>query len=108
MEALQITWNLLTLFSIFAVPQLLGVLIYFRIRGFSRLLAHVVGFLLATTSYVYLAGLFLIYLPAKAHPEERCGLPLLGALYLVFLTTFVTIFASIIVQVILKRAVNSR
>jgi hypothetical protein len=103
METVQIIWNFTSLFSVFAVPQLLGVLIYFRLRRFRRGLAHVAGFLLTTASFICLSYLFFLYLPAKAHPEERCGLPLMGALFVTMAGTVITISLSLIIQAILKK-----
>src|SRR5262244_3883720 len=99
METLQITWSLLRLLSILAVPQLLGALIYYRIQSFSRLLAHVVGFLVTTTSFVYLGWLFFLYLPTKANPDERCGLWLMAAMFMLLAGTAITVLLSVIIQV---------
>ena len=103
METVQVIWNFTSLFSIFAVPQLLGVLIYFRLRRIRRELAQVAGFLLTTGSFICLSYLFFLYLPANAHPEERCGLPLMGALFMVLGGTLITIFLSLAIQLILRK-----
>ena len=103
METLQVIWNFTSLFSVFAVPQLLGVLIYFRLQRFRRGLAHVAGFLLTTGSFISLSYLFFLYLPAKAHPEERCGLPLMGALFVTMAGTVITVFFSVTIQLILRQ-----
>jgi hypothetical protein len=108
METLQITWSSLSLFSLFAVPQLLGVLIYFRLRRFRKVLAHVAGFLLTTTAFFCLADFLLVYLPAKAHPDERCGLALMGGVFMVLGGTLITIFASLTIQLILKNRSSAR
>jgi hypothetical protein len=105
METLQITWSLLCFFTIFAVPQLLGAMVYFRIRR--KVLAHIAGFLLTTTSFFGLFDLFLIYLPAQAHPEERCGLPLMGALFMLLIGMVITVLLSLTIQVILRRRVRT-
>lgn len=103
METFQIIWNFTSLFSVFAVPQLLGVLVYFRLRRFRKILAHIAGFLLTTTSFLCLSYLFFLYLPAKAHPEERCGLPLMGALFVTMGGFVITVFISLIIQLILRK-----
>jgi len=43
MEMFQIIWNLFLFFSVLAVPQLLGVSVYFRIRKYHDFIAHLVG-----------------------------------------------------------------
>ena|ERR1041385_4029026 len=103
METLHVIWNFASLFSVFAVPQLLGVLVYFRLRRLRKLLAHIAGFLLTTTSFLCLSYLFFLYLPAKAHPEEGCGLPLMGALLMTMGGTVMTISISLAVQAILMQ-----
>jgi hypothetical protein len=103
METLQTMWSFVSLFSIFAVPQLLGVLVYFRIRRFHRGLAHVAGFLLTTASFFCLFDFLLVYLPAKAHPDEKCGLPLMAAILMLLGGTVITIFLSLTIQVILRK-----
>jgi hypothetical protein len=103
METLQIIWSFTSLFSLFAVPQLLGVLIYFRLRRFGRGFAHVAGVLLTTTSFICLSYLFFLYLPAKAHPDERCGLPLMAAMFTMMGGTAITVIMSVVSQAILNR-----
>jgi len=102
MEAIQTVWNLLLLFSILAMPQLLGVLIYFRIRRYHEFGAHISGFLLATVSFFYLASLFWVYLPAQTHPNEKCGMPVLGGVFIVLFGTFITIVFSLLIQSVLR------
>ena len=98
---MQLLWGLLLLFSVLAVPLLLGVLVYFRLRRFHDFLAHAVGFLLPPILFFYLACLFWVYLPAKAHPNETCGMPLVAAVMMVYLGTFITILGSLIFQLAL-------
>ena len=104
MEGIQIIWNLLLLLSVLAMPQLLGVLIYFRIRRYNGFLGHISGSLLTTVSFFYLASLFWVYLPAKSHPYERCGLPILGALGMLLFGTFITVVFSLLIHSMLCRA----
>jgi len=81
-----------------AMPLLLGVLVYYRIRRYQRLVAHIVGFLLPPILFFYLASLFWVYLPGKAHPNETCGMPMVAAVMMVWLGTFITVFSSFIFQ----------
>jgi putative effector of murein hydrolase LrgA (UPF0299 family) len=75
MESLRTLWNLFQFLSVLIVPQLLGVLAYFRVRRF-HLLAHLVGFLIPPLLFFYLAGVIVISSAtreAQARGEEVCG-----------------------------------
>jgi heme/copper-type cytochrome/quinol oxidase subunit 3 len=98
---MQVLWGLLLLFSVLAVPLLLGVLVYFRLRRFHDFVAHTLSFLLPPILFFYLACLFWVYLPAKAHPNESCGMPVVAAVMMVYLGTFITILGSLIFQLAL-------
>ena len=58
-----------------AVPQLLGVLAYFRIRKYGGFLAHLVGVLLPPVLFFYLAQLMLSssVREIQSHGERVCG-----------------------------------
>ena len=101
-ELIRTVWGFLLLFSIWALPQLLGILVYFRIRRYQGIAAHAVGFLLPPILFFYLACLFLVYLPAKAHPNETCGMPVVAAVAMVWLGTFTSIVGSLIFQLTLR------
>ena len=103
-DLIQITWGIIQLFSIFAMPLLLGVLAYYRIVRYQRTIAHVVGFLIPPLMFFYLASLFWVYLPAKAHPHERCGMPAMAAMMMVWLGMFATIVASLVFQLELRQS----
>ena len=96
-------WFLLEAVSLLAVPQLLGALVFFRLQRYQQLVAHLIGFLLAISSFLFLSYLFWVYLPAKAHPEERCGLPILGAISVVLLGTLMSACFSVVIQLALHR-----
>ena len=75
MESLHTLWNYFQFLSVLIVPQLLGVLAYFRFRRF-HLLAHVAGFLIPPLLFVYLAGVIVISSAAReaqARGDEVCG-----------------------------------
>ncbi len=94
-------WGCLVLFSMLALPQLLGVLVYFRLRRFHNSLAHAVGFLLSPTLFFYLAILFWVYLPSKADPDRTCGTAQAFALLSVYFLTAVSMIGSLIFQLVL-------
>lgn len=102
MESIRTIWNLFLLFSILTVPQLLGILAYFRIRKYQRLAAHILGFFIPPSLFFYFSWLFWVYLPQKAHPHEGCGMAVAAAAILVLLGTCAQIVASLIAQIILR------
>ncbi len=104
METVQIIWNLFSFFSILSVPQLLGVLVYFRIRKFHDSLAHLIGILLPPIVFFYLAGGIFISSPAReaqAHGERVCGTFVGMMILFIFFLTGIEIVFSIIAQVVL-------
>jgi len=75
MDSLHTLWNLFQFFSVLLVPQLLGVLTYFRLKRF-HLLAHLVGFLVPPLLFLYLAGVIVLSSAtreAQSRGEEVCG-----------------------------------
>lgn len=56
---MRTTWSLLELFSLLSVPQLLGVLAYFRVRKHHDLLAHLAGFLIPPVVFFFLTQVML-------------------------------------------------
>ena len=102
MESIQTIWNLFLFFSVLALPQLLGVLVYFRIRRFQNLLAHLVGFLIPPALYFYFSWLLFVYLPHKDHAEEGCGMAAVAAGFIVLIGTGAQIIFSLIAQLVLR------
>lgn len=80
MEAVQTIWKFALLFSLLAFPQLLGVLLFFVLKGRPHFLAHAVSFLAPVLLSVFFIWMIFIYQFHQAHPDERCGLPVLGGL----------------------------
>jgi|ERR1041385_6230671 CDP-diglyceride synthetase len=78
LAALRVIFSFSLLFSLFAFSLLMGVLLFFRLQRF-HLLAHVLGTLLPLALFVFFSWLILIYKFYRAHPDERCGGPLMGA-----------------------------
>lgn len=95
-----VVWRLLLLFGTFALPQLLGLLLYFRLRRFPEWLAHVVGVLAPATLFFYLAPLF--FFPdvheAQLKDEIRCGMPALAGAFMILLGTAAEVFVALAVQ----------
>lgn len=75
MDSLHTLWGYFQFLSVLVVPQLLGVLAYFRVRRF-HLFAHLVGFLLPPLLFLYLAGVIVLSSAAReaqSRGEEVCG-----------------------------------
>src|ERR1041385_3875244 len=80
MEALQTIWSFVLLFSILLFPQLFGVLLFFLLKGRPHFLAHALSFVAPVLLFILFTWMIFIYRYYQAHPDERCGLPLLGGL----------------------------
>lgn len=102
MEALQVILNLFMLFSLWAVPQLLGVLLYFRLRRRHNFLAHLAGFIIPPVLFFYLARIVLVYSYYKAHPNELCGGALIGAAFIILFGTVAQLIFGMIIQLKLQ------
>ena len=101
MEAFQVALNLFLIFSLWAVPQLLGVLAYFRFRRRHDLLAHLVGFTIPPVLFFFLARIVLVYSYYKAHPDDRCGGALIGAAFIILFGTVAQLIFGLIAQIAL-------
>lgn len=86
MEALHTIWSFLLLFSMLVFPQLLGVLLFFVLKGRPHFLAHSLSFVAPFLLSIVFIWMIYIYRYYQAHPDERCGGPLLGALGIMLLS----------------------
>jgi hypothetical protein len=103
MESLLAVWRLSLLVGIFAFPQLLGILFYFRFSRAPRWLAAIAATLAPGLVFFWLAPLFLFagLREAYARGEITCGMPAVAALFFLFAGTIFQVFLSVIVQVVL-------
>lgn len=103
MESLVIAWRFSLLISVFAFPQLLGILLYFRLHRAPRWVAVIAGILAPAMLFVWLAPiLFFAGLHEAYANGERCGMPALGALVLLFFGTIIQLVLGIVSQLILR------
>ena len=86
METVNTILSFLWLGSMLVFPQLLGVLLFFLLKGRPHLLAHSLSFLVPVVLTIFFTWMIYIYGYYRAHPDERCGLPLLGGLLIVLLS----------------------
>lgn len=75
MEILQTLWSLFSLLSVMIMPQLLGALVYYRLKRF-HLFAHLVGIILPPVVFLLLSSV-LVFSAAQREAEMRgelvCG-----------------------------------
>ena len=83
MEAVQTIWNFLLLGAMLAFPQLLGILLFFLLKGRPHFLAHAISFVTPVLLSIFFIWMIFIYRYYQAHPDEHCGMPLLGGLMLI-------------------------
>ena len=102
MQSLLIAWRVLSLVSIFAFPQLLGILLYFRLRWAPRWLATIVGILAPVVLFVLLAPIFL-YAGAReaAARGEGCGMLAFGAFLMWAAGTLIELGLGVVTQIVL-------
>ena len=102
MEVLMDIWHWMIAFSVFAFPLLLGTLTYLRLRSRSLRLAHIIGFLIAPGLTFYFIRMEEIQSLQRLAQEDggriRCGLPVLGAVILMFVGTGLQLAFSLMVQ----------
>ncbi len=96
----MLLWTLLLLFSTFALPQLLGVLLYFRLTRWPRWLALSLGILTPVILFLFLSPLFFFagLREAAARGEVTCGLPAMAATFMVLAGTVVQFVVALIIQ----------
>ena len=104
----MIVWRWLLLISTFGFPQVLGVLLYFRLIRFSSRLACVLGVLTPAALFFYLAPSFFFagLREAQLNGEVTCGMPAVAAAFMVLLGTAAEVCVGLIVQLYLFRKRN--
>ena len=103
MQSLLIAWRFLLLISIFAFPQLLGILLYFRLSWAPRWVAAIAGAIAPAILFVLLAPIFFFAGIREAYANgERCGMPAFGALMLLFAGTIIQLVFGLFTQLILR------
>ena len=99
MNTLILIGRLIVMASVLVYPQLLGVLLFLRIRRL-KLLATIVGVLAPPILFFFLSPIYLFagIREAQAKGELTCGMPALGALMLVFIGTALEFFFALILH----------
>jgi hypothetical protein len=80
METLHMIRGVVLLGTMLVFPQLLGVLLFFVLKSRPHFLAHALSFIAPVLVSIFFTWMIFIYNFNQAHPNERCGMPILGAL----------------------------
>jgi hypothetical protein len=103
MHTILIIWRLLLAFGFLGIPQLLGVLAYFRVAKYHHFLAHLIGFLIPPILFFYLARVMLVasVQEIQAQGESVCGTYIGMMAIAILLGTGGQMFFSLIAQLTL-------
>ena len=103
MQSLVIAWRFLLLISTFAFPQLVGILLYFRLSWVPRWVAVITCAIAPAILFVLLAPILFFAGIREAYANgERCGMPAFGALMLLFVGTIIQLIIGVFSQMILR------
>ncbi len=110
MQSIFIIGRWYLLLSIFGFGQLLGILVYFRLKRFSPALARIAGFIIPAALFFYFAPImfFAGLREAQAQTGVGCGNPMLGGIILTFFGTGLQLFIGMWVQMYLYSRSLSR
>jgi hypothetical protein len=104
MESIHAIWNLFLIFSVLSVPQLLGLLAYFRVRKYHDFTAHLLGFVIPPILFFYLTGVIIFSSAARgaqSRGEEVCGTFAGMMSLMILLGAGVQMFFSLVAQIVL-------
>ena len=101
MEVVQTIWGFVLLFSILAFPQLFGILLFFLLKGRPHFLAHTLSFVTPVLLSIFFVWMIYMYRYYQAHPDERCGGPLLGAFMIMLLSLVLQLVFGVFAQLAL-------
>ena len=98
-------WRLLLLTSLFVIPQLLGVLLVLRLSRFPRWIGRVLGVLVPSVSFFFLAPHFFFagMREAAARGELNCGMPAIAAAFMLLVGTGVHFVIALVIQVYMSK-----
>jgi len=105
METWLIVWRWVLFGGIFIFPQLLGILLYYRLRRVPRWIAVTAAALLPAIVFFWLAPIF-FFTPIREaylrHPSG-CGMPALAAAFFVLAGTATQLLVGVFAQVVLSK-----
>jgi hypothetical protein len=100
MQTVLNIWKLIVLLGVLGVPQLLGVLGYFRLRKYHDFLAHLAGFLIPPVLFFFIARALVLSSEqaTQSQGERVCGTYLGMMAVAILLGTALQMGASLIAQ----------
>jgi hypothetical protein len=103
METLLIVWRFLLLGGSLVFPQLLGVLLYFKLSRVPRWVAAIAAALAPAIFFFWFTRMLMIAQLREAYAHgERCGMPAVAAGILLLAGTAMQLFGGILTQIILS------
>ena len=105
MQSLMTVWRFLLLASLFAFPQLLGVLLYFRLTRVPRWFATIAATLAPAIFFFWFTRmLFIIEFRESSARSNGCGMPALFAAFALLAGTTIHLVLGLITQAVLYRS----
>jgi hypothetical protein len=104
MESILMLGRLLSFISLLVFPQLLGVLVYFRLTRLPNWIAVTLAALTPPLVFFFLSPVFFFagMREAQAKGELTCGMPAMAALMMVFTGSIAEFLGGLIVQSVLN------
>ena len=103
MQNVLVLGRLLFFAWLLAFPQLLGVLLYFRLRRLPAWAARILSAIAPALTFILVAPVFLFagIREAQAH-GPACGMPALGALMMLFAGTIFELIVGVSIQILVR------
>ena len=104
MESLVQAWRWLLLAGVFVFPQLLGILLFYRLHRAPRWVARTAAILAPAVLFFFLAPIlfFTGLREAAARGEVNCGMPAVAAGIIVIFGTLIQLVLSLVTHVVLR------
>ena len=96
-------WEFMLLAGILVFPQLLGILLYFRLSRVPRWVAAIAAALAPAVFFFWFTRLLMIAEFQRAYPNGRapCGMPVVAAAFLLLAGTVVQLMGGVFTQIVL-------
>jgi len=101
MEAVHTIWSFVLLFSMLAFAQLLGVLLFFVLKGRPHILAHFLSFVAPVFLSILFIWMIFMYRYYQAHPDDHDGGQLFAASLLMLLCACLQLIFGAMIQIAL-------
>ncbi len=97
-------WQFMLLAGILLFPQLLGILLYFRLSRVRRWVAAIAAALAPAVFFFWFTRLLMIAEFHRAYPDGHatCGMPAVAAAFLLLLGTGVQLIGGMFTQILLR------